>query len=219
MKKIKISYLISSLLLFISIFFTFLVKTMDVAPVGVNNSEIGFSTLNKFMFDTIGTNDAWYTITDILGLIALLGAATYAVIGVLQLIKRKSLFKVDKEIVLLGVFFFITIIVYVLFEKLAINYRPVLVEGILEASYPSSHTLLIICLCGSIVIVNKCLFKQDIFKYINIFLIGILCITVVGRLLSGVHWFTDIIGGILIASTLLMTFYSTVSLFNYNEKK
>jgi undecaprenyl-diphosphatase len=34
----------------------------------------------------------------------------------------------------------------------------------------------------------------------------VLVIAVAGRLLSGVHWFTDIVGGVLISMTLLACF-------------
>ena len=49
-------------------------------------------------------------------------------------------------------------------------------------------------------------------KIINIMSILIIFTTIMGRLISGVHWFTDIIGGILISSFLLMLFYSLINL-------
>ena len=61
---------------------------------------------------------------------------------------------------------------------------------------------------------QKKLFNNKITKVINYLSIIIITITVVGRLISGVHWFTDIIGGILISSGLLMTFYSLLSIIN-----
>ena len=141
-------------------------------------------------------------------------AIVYAFIGLIQLIKRRSIFKVDKEIILLGLYYIIVIALYVFFEKVIINYRPILMNGFLEASYPSSHTLMTICICGSSILINKKLFNNKITKAINCLSIIIITITVVGRLISGVHWFTDIIGGILISSGLLMTFYSLLSIIN-----
>ena len=154
----------------------------------------------------------WYHITDWLGLIPVFMAIVYAFIGLIQLIKRRSIFKVDKEIILLGLYYIIVIALYVFFEKVIINYRPILMNGFLEASYPSSHTLMTICICGSSILINKKLFNNKITKVINYLSIIIITITVVGRLISGVHWFTDIIGGILISSGLLMTFYSLLSI-------
>ena len=212
MNNKKRNFLISGILLLISITFTILVKVVDVKQIGVNNSSIGFATLNQFIFETTGVNMIWYHITDWLGLIPIFMAIVYAFIGLIQLIKRRSIFKVDKEIILLGLYYIVVIALYVFFEKVIINYRPILMDGFLEASYPSSHTLMTLCICGSSILINKKLFNNKITKFINCLSIIILTITVVGRLISGVHWFTAIIGGILISSGLLMTFYSLLSI-------
>lgn len=214
MNNKKRNFLISGILLLIAITFTILVKVVDVKQIGVNNSSIGFATLNQFIFETTGVNMIWYHITDWLGLIPVFMAIVYAFIGLIQLIKRRSIFKVDKEIILLGLYYIVVIALYVFFEKVIINYRPILMNGFLEASYPSSHTLMTICICGSSILINKKLFNNKITKAINCLSIIIITITVVGRLISGVHWFTDIIGGILISSGLLMTFYSLLSIIN-----
>ncbi len=212
MNNKKRNFLISGILLLIAITFTILVKVVDVKQIGVNNSSIGFATLNQFIFETTGVNMIWYHITDWLGLIPVFMAIVYAFIGLIQLIKRRSIFKVDKEIILLGLYYIVVIALYVFFEKVIINYRPILMNGFLEASYPSSHTLMTICICGSSILINKKLFNNKITKPINCLSIIIITITVVGRLISGVHWFTDIVGGILISSVLLMTFYSLLSI-------
>lgn len=214
MNNKKRNFLISGILLLIAITFTILVKVVDVKQIGVNNSSIGFATLNQFIFETTGVNIIWYHITNWLGLIPVFMAIVYVFIGLIQLIKRRSIFKVDKEIILLGLYYIIVIALYVFFEKVIINYRPILMNGFLEASYPSSHTLMTICICGSSILINKKLFNNKITKVINYLSIIIITITVVGRLISGVHWFTDIIGGILISSGLLMTFYSLLSIIN-----
>lgn len=214
MNNKKRNFLISGILLLIAITFTILVKVVDVKQIGVNNSSIGFATLNQFIFETTGVNMIWYHITDWLGLIPVFMAIVYAFIGLIQFIKRRSIFKVDKEIILLGLYYIIVIALYVFFEKVIINYRPILMNGFLEASYPSSHTLMTICICGSSILINKKLFNNKITKVINYLSIIIITITVVGRLISGVHWFTDIIGDILISSGLLMTFYSLLSIIN-----
>ena len=179
MNNKKRNFLISGILLLIAITFTILVKVVDVKQIGVNNSSIGFATLNQFIFETTGVNIIWYHITDWLGLIPVFMAIVYAFIGLIQLIKRRSIFKVDKEIILLGLYYIIVIALYVFFEKVIINYRPILMNGFLEASYPSSHTLMTICICGSSILINKKLFNNKITKVINYLSIIIITITVV----------------------------------------
>ncbi len=210
MKKGKSNFLVSTILILSAIVFTILVKVVDVQSVGVNGTSIGFATINMLIFKSIGVNMVCYHITDCLGLVPILIATVYAIIGVIQLVKRKSLFKVDKEIILLGIFYIVVIAIYVLFEKVIINYRPILMNGYLEASYPSSHTLMTICLCGSSIMINKKLFNNKFSKHINILSVIIILITVIGRLISGVHWFTDIVGGIIISISLLMTLRSII---------
>lgn len=212
MNKKKRNFFISTILILLAVVFTILVKVVDVKQVGVNETSIGFVTLNQFVFKTTGVNMIWYHITDWLGLVPIFMAMVYSLLGLVQLIKRKSLFKVDKEIIILGVFYVVVISIYILFEKVIVNYRPILMNGFLEASYPSSHTLMTICLCGSSIIVNKKMFNNKIAKLMNMLSLIIIFITVIGRLISGVHWFTDIVGGIFISIALLMTLYSTIDI-------
>ena len=208
----KRNLIISMLLLIISIIFIVLLKNIDVRCNVVNNSCIGFSTINLYLFNKIGVNLVWYNITDWLGLIPILMSIVYTFIGLIELIKRKSLKKVDSEMIILGIFYIAVISIYILFENFIINYRPILINELLEASFPSSHTMMTICLCGSSIIINNRLFKNVFSKLINIISIIIIVITIIGRFISGVHWFTDIIGGILISSFLLMSFYSILNL-------
>jgi undecaprenyl-diphosphatase len=168
MKRNNRNFIISLILIFVAITFVFLVKKVDVQPVGVKNTNIGFATLNQFIFNLTGVNILWYHITDWLGLIPIFMTFIYAGFGLIQLIKRKGLLKVDKEILLLGVFYVILVLLYIFFEKVIINYRPILMNGFLEASFPSSHTLMAVCICGSSVMVNKRLFKNKLSKVSNI---------------------------------------------------
>lgn len=211
--KNKKNILICVLLVLISIIYTLLVKYVDTSIIGPNGSVVGFSSLNSFVFNLTGNNMTLYKITEILGIIPILIALMYAIIGLIQVIDRKSL-KVDKELIALGILYIIVILIYVFFEKCIINYRPVLIDGILEASYPSSHTLLSICICGSALLINKYLFNnKKIYKYINIISIISMVLIVLGRLLSGVHWASDIIGSIIISITLLKileTYYLSI---------
>lgn len=209
MKKRNI--IISIILVILSVTFTVLVKTIDLKPIGPNESVVGFSEINKLFSNLIGNNMTIYKITEILGIIPFIIALIYVFVGLKQLVKRKSLFKVDKEIYLLGFFYVLVLAVYIFFEKNIINYRPVLINNILEASYPSSHTLMSICICISSIMVNKKIFINKYSEVENIISIITMILITIGRIISGVHWFTDILGGIIISSTLLVIFYTILS--------
>ena len=210
MKKKNI--IISLCLILVCILYTIMIKNIDVAPIGPNNSSAGFSNINKFFHDLIGVNLIFYNITDILGLIPILMVVGYVVVGVVQLVKRKSILKVDKEIIITGVFYAVVLCIYVFFEKVIINYRPTLIDGVLEASYPSSHTLLSLCICGSTIILNNHLFKRiKIAKYENYVAFISMILILFGRIISGVHWFTDIVGGAIISITLLYIYNSIIN--------
>ena len=216
MKKKNI--IISIVLVLVAIFYTILVKSIDLQAIGPNGSIVGFATINKFFSNLIGVNMSLYKLTEYLGYLALLLAFNYALIGILQLFKRKSLLKIDKEIIILGIFYVIVIGLYIFFEKVIINYRPVLIDGVLEASYPSSHTLLALCICGSSLIINKYLFKdKKSAKYGNIIAIVLMISILLGRLISGVHWLSDIIGGVLISLALLTIFKTIIEYVNNKE--
>lgn len=215
MKKRRKEILLCGGLFAIAIIYTLLVKYIDVQAIGPNDSLVGFATINNFMFNLTGVNMLWVDITDWWGFVPLFIAFIYAIIGFIQIIKRRSILKVDKEILGLGVYYIIVIGLYIFFETYVINYRPILMDGILEASYPSSHTLLSVCICGSSLIINKYLFKnKNFFKAENIISILSILVIVIGRFISGVHWFTDIIGAILISIALLKAFYIYVKSIN-----
>ena len=215
MKKRRKEILLCGGLFAIAIIYTLLVKYIDVQAIGPNDSLVGFATINNFMFNLTGVNMLWYDITYWWGFVPLFIAFIYAIIGFIQMIKRRSILKVDKEILVLCVYYIIVIGLYIFFETYVINYRPILMDGILEASYPSSHTLLSVCICGSSLIINKYLFKnKNFFKAENIISILSILVIVIGRFISGVHWFTDIIGAILISIALLKAFYIYVKSIN-----
>ena len=83
---------------------TILVSIVDVSAIGPQGSSVGFSTLNEYIHSFIGTNMSLYIITDWLGLVPISTALGFAIFGFIQLIKRKRLLRVDKSILLLGVF-------------------------------------------------------------------------------------------------------------------
>ena len=186
-----------------------LVKCVDIDAVGPAGTSIGLSHLNKAVHDLIGVHMFWYQVTNLLGFWAILCGAIFACIGLKQLIERKSLKQVDAKILALGGLFVLLGVIYVLFEKVVVNCRPVLMEGetVPEASFPSSHTVLAFVIFGAIAMMLKDYLqdKRLVSMLQNACLVLIL-VSVIGRLISGVHWFTDILGGIFLSYALLMVF-------------
>ena len=191
-----------------------LVRLVDVAPIGAQGTRIGLSHLNQFIFDLFGVNMLWYHITDWLGIAAILTAFVFAVTGLVQLIKRRSLLKVDRKILSLGGLYIVVIGLYILFENVIINYRPIIMPDNThpEASFPSSHTMLVCVIMGSaVMLINKYIKNKTLNKTLRAICFAIIGITIIGRLIAGVHWFTDILGGIMISVTLLSLYKEVIS--------
>ena len=191
-----------------------LVRLVDVAPIGADGTSIGLSHLNQFVFDLFGVNMLWYNITDWLGVAAVLTGFVFAVTGLVQLIKRRSLLKVDREILSLGGLYIVVIALYLFFENVIINYRPIIMPDNTspEASFPSSHTMLVCVIMGSAaMLINRYIRNKPLNRILRAVCYVIIGVTVVGRLIAGVHWFTDILGGILISVTLLSLYEEVIS--------
>ena len=190
------------------VLWTVLVRWVDVQPIGPNGSSVGFATVNGFVHDRFGVHWWLYTVTDWLGLVPIGIAFGFAVLGLVQLVKRKSLLKVDRSILVLGGFYILVFAAYFLFEKVAINYRPVLINGYLEASYPSSTTMLVLCVIPTAMMQLKIRIRNKTLKNVVLLALALFAaFMVIGRLVSGVHWLTDIIGGVLFSVGLVM-FYA-----------
>lgn len=192
--------------------FTIVVSLVDVQPIGPEQSEVGLATLNGFVFEHLGVNMGWYHLTEWLGLAVLLIPLCFAALGMGQMIRRKSLRKVDVPLMLLGAFYAVVAAFYLLFEKVIINYRPVILSEGLEASYPSSHTMLAICITGTAMIFLRSTpvirpFWRMVFHVLSVLISAAI---VSGRLFAGVHWLTDIIGGLLLSVALVELYHSSI---------
>ena len=186
---------------------TVLVCCVDVQTIGPEGSSVGFAAVNGAFHNLTGVHWTLYTITDWLGLVPIGAALGFAVLGLVQLVQRKNLQKVDRSLLALGGFYLAVMAAYVLFEKAAVNYRPVLIEGILEASYPSSTTLLTLCVMPAAAMQLKARMRNGFARSAVLGLIAAFTVfMVLGRLISGVHWLSDIIGGALLSAGLVCAY-------------
>jgi len=191
-------------LLLAFLLFTLSVMYVDVRPIGPEGSSVGLATLNRFVSERLCVNLFWYALTDWLGLVPIMFACGFAALGLAQLVRRRSVARVDPDILLLGVFYLAVIGCYALFERLVINYRPVLLDGNLEASYPSSHVMIVVCIMATAMMqFHRRLDNRRLVRALDLFCVLIIAVTVLGRLVSGVHWLTDILGGLILSAALI----------------
>ncbi len=203
--------ILSAVMLVLCVLFLVMVMRFDTAPIGPNNTAVGFAHLNQAFHNATGVHYLWYRVTEICGYLAILTALLFVALGAAQLFMRRSLRKVDPEIYAIGALFVTVAVLYVLFEKVVINYRPVIMPGETdpEASFPSSHTMLSCCVFGGALLLLPKYCNGWLRHLLTIVFSVLLVVTVLGRMISGVHWLTDIMGGVLI-SLFLLSIYEIV---------
>jgi undecaprenyl-diphosphatase len=199
------------------ILFTALCKTVDLQTIGPESSVVGFASINGFFRDLIGTHTFFYVLSEFGGILAIFTALLFAGIGGYQLYQNKDIRKVDKNMLLMGCMYVLILVLYILFDKIPVNYRPVIMDEGLEPSYPSTHTLLAGGIFGCALVELRYFprIRQDIKLKIRLGLIIAMVLTILFRWLSGVHWFTDILGGILLSFAVAELYYT---LIRYTDK-
>lgn len=206
-KEIRRNFSIATGMLFMFLLWTAALRLIDVQPIGPQGSTVGFATINRFVHGLTGVHMAVYTVTDWLSLVPFLFVMGFGIQGLVQWIRRKHIRKVDHEILALGGFYVVVILVYILFETVVINYRPVLINGALEASYPSSTTMLVLCVMPTAAMQLPIHSKNGVFKRcVTCAMTVFTVLMVMARLVSGVHWFTDIVGGVFLSAGLVLLY-------------
>lgn len=217
-KEGKKLFVLGVVLLGAFVVWTLLIQKVDVQPIGVNGTHIGFARINSWFHKLTGVHMVIYNITDWLGLVPIFVCMIFGVVGIGELIKRRSIFKVDRDIIFLGGYYVLLIFGYLIFEMIPINYRPILIEGIMEASYPSSTTLLVLGVMPTLVEQsNRRLRNIKLNSIVKIFAVCFSVFMVVGRMVSGVHWITDIVGSLMLSGGLYYIYKAVVVLYSKNE--
>ena len=188
---------------------TVLLGYIDVRAIGPRGSTVGFAGLNSWFHNLTGVHFLLYHITDWAGLVPIAVCLCFAILGLCQWIKRKNILKVDPDILILGGFYLLTMGAYILFEFITVNYRPVIIAGYLETSYPSSTTLLVLCVMPTTMLQLRRRIKRPVLRSVILWTIGIFTVLMVlGRLISGVHWLSDILGGLLLSGGLVLLYHA-----------
>ena len=201
----------SGCLLLAFVLWTLLIQTVDVQPVGVNGTNVGFAAVNTWFHRLTGVHMGLYTVTDWLGLVPIAICTGFGLFGLIQWIRRKSITKVDRDILLLGGYYILVIMGYLIFEMIPINYRPILIDGAMEASYPSSTTLLVLSVMPTLLFqINRRAKSQKVRRITAVFVLLFSAFMVMGRLVAGVHWLTDIVGAVLLSAGLYCLYRAAV---------
>ena len=179
---------------------TVLIRFIDVRPAGPYGTEIGLAAVNTWFHRLTGVHMGLYTVTDWLGLVPILICFCFGALGAVQLVTRKSLLRVDADIILLGVYYVLIIFLYLLFEMIPLNYRPVLIDGRLEPSYPSSTVLLVLSVMPTLEFQTGRRTGRTVRTIASAFSAEFSLFMAAGRAVSGVHWFSDIIGSALLSA-------------------
>ena len=207
----KRGFISGAALILAFILWTILIQTVDVQPVGVNGTSVGFAAVNTWFHRLTGVHMALYTATDWLGLVPVGICLAFGLLGLVQLVRRKRLLRVDKDLLLLGIYYVLVVLAYLVFEQYPVNYRPILIQGCLEASYPSSTTLLVLSVMPTLAFqARRRLRNRTVQRAVCAAALLFSLAMVLGRLVSGVHWLTDIIGSVLLSRGLFRLYRGAV---------
>ena len=214
LKKKNLPYIFLGITFVLFVAFTIIVKTVDVRTAGESGVMVGLATINEKIFYKLGVSETWHKVTNLLLVMSFALAFCFFMLGVFELIKNRSIKKVNSGILALGCIYVLIVAFYFLFEVVVINNRPILVNGEIAASYPSSHTFIVLTILWTAIVFILDSVKNKWLKT------GVICggvaisiFAVIGRLLSGRHWFTDIVGGILLSVFLILVYIVSFDLF------
>ena len=143
----------------------------------------------------------WDKITDIILITSLAVLGVFAVLGLYQLITRKSLKKVDRNLLAFIPPLLIMVVIYIVFEKfIVINVRP---DGSGEPSFPSTHTMVVATIFFlTMNNLKKYIHNKPLCIILDIVMLALISLTATGRVLANKHWPMDVIFGIIFAMVL-----------------
>ena len=150
----------------------------------------------------------WDKATDIILIASIASLAVFAIFGLCQWIKRKSIKKVDKELIFMLIPLILMAIVYFVFDKFLIwNTRP---DGSGEPSFPSTHVMVVATIFLLIALVLPRYIKSKAAcALLDLMMLIFIVLTCVGRVLANKHWTSDVIGALVFSLVFALIYYLT----------
>lgn len=177
---------------------------VDVQRVGANDTTLGLASVNLAVFLLLGQDATWDYVTDWLTVVCILVGASVGAKAFFQAVMRKSVKKVDTELYVVLGCYLLALAFVALFEIVPVNYRPLLAQGNLQASFPSTHALICIVSVGETLFTatfRKC---RKPLQLTICALFALCCVAVcLGRLLAGAHWLTDVVASVLLGGAIV----------------
>ena len=186
----------------LTVFFVVFTLTLKLVDMQSDSSQfIGWASINIWWRDLIGVHFSWHIISHFIALISLLVLTGILIWQVITVFHRRKLSALTRNWWVFDITLLALGLSYLLFQIVAINYRPIQVDGAIEISYPSSHSLLITTTWLLIIFRLRREIQSQTWRRILIIVGWTLMLTgVIARLLCGYHWFTDIVGGVLLGT-------------------
>ncbi len=148
----------------------------------------------------------WDKITNIILISSFAVLAIFVILAICQWISRKSLKKVDKELLWFPLPLALVAATYVVFDKfLVLNTRP---DGSGEPSFPSTHVMVAttIFLLAAIVL-PKYIKSKVACAVLYVFMLAFIALVSAGRVLANKHWLSDVLGALGFAIVFALIYY------------
>ena len=148
----------------------------------------------------------WNKITNIILISAIITLGVFVVLGLCQWISRKSLKKVDKQLLFMPVPLALMAATYLIFDKFwVLNTRP---NGSGEPSFPSTHTMVVATIFFlAMLALPKYIKNKAARAILSVIMLAFIALVCVGRVLANMHWISDIVGGVLFAMIFAEIYY------------
>lgn len=148
----------------------------------------------------------WEKITDIILITALAVLGVFAVLGLVEWIKRKSLKKVDRELLAMIPPLFLMAATYFIFDHIFIlNTRP---NGSGEPSFPSSHTMATATIfLMTMLALKKYVKNKSLRIFLDVVMLILIVLVSVGRVAANMHWTSDVIGALIFSLIFVAIYY------------